>query len=134
MNANSPEEGPTKVLYVLRRRDQAGVAAMVAVGVVMMGVWWGWNDRNENRLVEFDRAEPRQVTFEINLNWAEWPELAQLPGIGETLARRIVESRNLDGPFSSCDELTRVRGIGAKKLETVRPYLRAVGGSGGNSR
>lgn len=134
MKSASQEDRPTKVIYVLRRPDQAGVAAMVAVAAVMMGAWWGWNDRIERRLVEFDRAEPRQVTFEIDLNRAEWPELAQLPGIGETLARRIVESRNLDGPFSNCDDLRRVRGIGVKKLEAVRPYLRTGGGLPGETQ
>ena len=109
----------------MQRWDQAGVAALVAVA---MGLWWGWQEGIGGRLVEFDRAEPRNVKFEIDLNRAEWPELSQLPGIGETLARRIVESRESNGPFLDHDELRRVRGIGEKKLEAVRPFLRPMAG------
>jgi competence protein ComEA len=50
----------------------------------------------------------------------------QLPGIGETLAHRIVETRETGGPFPSPDDLRRVRGIGPKKLEEIRPYLRPM--------
>ena len=49
-----------------------------------------------------------------------------LPGVGETLARRIVESRSEAGPFTELEALRRVRGIGPKTLERIRPYLRPV--------
>ena len=62
----------------------------------------------------------------MDLNEADWPELAQLPDIGETLARRIVESRNRDGPFLDHEDLQRVRGIGPRTLDRVRPYLRPM--------
>lgn len=128
MKSTSHEDRPTRVICVLRRWDQAGVAAIVAVTMVATGLWWGWRAGIGDRLVEFDRAEPAYVKFEIDLNLAEWPELAQLPGIGETLARRIVESRESNGPFLNHDELSRVRGIGPKKLEAARPYLRPMAG------
>lgn len=49
-----------------------------------------------------------------------------LPNIGETLARRIVESREAEGPFAEVDDLQRVRGIGPRTLEQLRPYLRPI--------
>lgn len=61
--------------------------------------------------------------MDLQLVRSSWPELAQLPQIGETLARRIVESREADGPFLDHDDLLRVRGIGPKTLEGIRPYL-----------
>ena len=128
MQSHSSEDRPPEVIRVLRRPDQAGVAAVVAVALVAIGLWWGWRAGIGGRLVEFDRAEPAHVKFEIDLNRAEWPELAQLPGIGETLARRIVESRESNGPFLNHDELRRVRGIGPKKLEAARRYLRPMAG------
>jgi competence ComEA-like helix-hairpin-helix protein len=51
---------------------------------------------------------------------AEWE---RLPGIGPTLARRIVADRAARGPFRSGDGLLRVRGIGPKTLERIRSYL-----------
>ena len=128
MKLNSPENRPPQVIRVLQRSDQAGVAVMVAIVLVAMGVWLGWQAGIEDRLVHFDRAEPAQVKFQIDLNRAGWPELAQLPGIGETLARRIVESRESHGPFVNHDELDLVRGIGPKKLDAARPYLRPMAG------
>jgi competence protein ComEA len=52
---------------------------------------------------------------------AEWE---RLPGIGPTLARRIVTDRATRGPFRSVDGLLRVRGIGPKTLERIHSYLR----------
>ena len=55
-----------------------------------------------------------------------WPELTQLPGIGETLARRIVESRRQAGPFADHEDIRRVRGIGPRTLERISPYLQSM--------
>jgi competence protein ComEA len=46
-----------------------------------------------------------------------------LPDIGPTLAGRIVESRAAEGAYLDHDDLMRVKGIGPKTLEKIRPYL-----------
>lgn len=60
----------------------------------------------------------------LDVNRATEAELELLPRIGPALAKRIVEAR----PFASVDELVRVRGIGARTLEQLRPLVR-VGAS-----
>ncbi len=50
-------------------------------------------------------------------------ELAQLPGVGETLARRIVERRQQRGPYRSPEELLNVQGVGKKTLERIKPFI-----------
>jgi competence ComEA-like helix-hairpin-helix protein len=55
----------------------------------------------------------------ININTATQAELEALPGVGPVLARRIIEGR----PYRSVDELHRVKGIGKKRLEEIRPYV-----------
>ncbi|MFH1919685.1 MAG: helix-hairpin-helix domain-containing protein [Planctomycetota bacterium] len=112
--------------YLLRRADQVGVAGLVVLGLVSMGGWWIAHGGCRGRLVEIDRAEPQTAEFQVDLNEAGWPELVQLPGIGETLARRIVDSRSQQGPFLDHEDLKRVRGIGPKTLEKVTPYLRPM--------
>ena len=56
----------------------------------------------------------------------QWPELVTLPEIGELLARRIVDYRQQFGPFKSVEDLRRVRGIGPKTMEHLRPYLEPI--------
>ncbi len=68
----------------------------------------------------------RTAQFQVDVNSAGWPELSQLPGIGEALARRIVESREQQGPFADHQELRRVRGIGPRTLERISPFLRPM--------
>lgn len=58
----------------------------------------------------------------VDVNAADETALQRLPGIGATLARRIVDARGLDR-FRSADDLKRVRGIGPKTVEAVRPYV-----------
>jgi len=52
----------------------------------------------------------------LDLNAATVEELTELPGIGEELARRIVEYRTEHGPFQAVEELMEVSGIGEAKL------------------
>ena len=46
-----------------------------------------------------------------------------MPNIGEQLAKRIVADRAERGPYRDLAELRRVRGIGPKTLESMRPFL-----------
>jgi DNA uptake protein ComE-like DNA-binding protein len=52
----------------------------------------------------------------IDINSAPQAELESLPGIGPTLARRIIEGR----PYRTVDDLLRVKGIGEKRLAEIR--------------
>jgi competence protein ComEA len=58
----------------------------------------------------------------IDVNRASAAELRTLPGIGPTLAARIVEARSKQR-FRSVDDLRKVRGIGAKTLQRLRPHV-----------
>lgn len=53
----------------------------------------------------------------LDLNAASEEELAELPGIGRELARRIVAYREEHGPFETVKELMEVSGIGQGKLD-----------------
>lgn len=56
----------------------------------------------------------------VDLNRAVLEELESLPGIGPTLARRILESRRREGPFRKAEDLLRVKGIGPATLARLR--------------
>ena len=55
----------------------------------------------------------------VNVNSATAEELQSLPGIGEATAAKIVASRESEGAFSAPEDLTRVSGIGEKKLAAI---------------
>jgi competence protein ComEA len=74
-------------------------------------------------LIDIDHAEPIAMQFQIDVNRADWTELALLPDVGEQLAKRIVADRAVNGPFRDLDDLGRVRGIGPRTIEGMRPYL-----------
>lgn len=67
-----------------------------------------------------------ELSGKLDLNLAEWYELAQLPGIGESLARRIVEYREKAERPLRVRDLIAVKGIGRRTLERISPYLNAL--------
>ncbi|MHB9048201.1 MAG: ComEA family DNA-binding protein [Pirellulales bacterium] len=102
------------------------MGTLVLAALVGMASYWLAHGGGRGGLVEVERAELQTAKFHVDINKAEWPEFAQLPGIGETLARRIVASRAAEGPFLDHEGLQRVRGIGPRTLERVKPYLRPI--------
>jgi competence protein ComEA len=108
---------------VLRRADQAVVASLVGLALLGMGVYWVVQGGPRGELIEIDRAPSLTAKYLVDINKADWPEFAELPDVGETLARRIVESRRAVGEFRDQDDLRRVRGIGPRTLEKLKPYL-----------
>ncbi|WP_197529015.1 helix-hairpin-helix domain-containing protein [Aeoliella mucimassa] len=108
---------------MLDARQQSTVASLAAVGLAIGLVWWVVAGGQSGRLIEIDQAEPVPYEFMVDLNTATWPELAQLPEVGEILARRIVETRETEGPYRTQQDLLKVRGIGQIKLLRMAPHL-----------
>lgn len=81
-----------------------------------------------------DQTEPVPHSYpsepEVSIDEMRWDlnkvtkeELMEIPGIGEVLAQRILDFRQLHGPFQSVEDLEKVNGIGEKRLEDLRNYL-----------
>ena len=62
----------------------------------------------------------------VDLNTAGIDELKELPGIGDALARRIVEYRKSHGPFKALDELDNISGIGPSLIERISDLVELV--------
>ncbi|XP_013133927.1 PREDICTED: endonuclease/exonuclease/phosphatase family domain-containing protein 1-like [Papilio polytes] len=59
----------------------------------------------------------------MNVNTATEEQLMTLPGVTRQLAREIVRHRQMIGRFKRVDDLALVSGIGAEKLELLRPDI-----------
>jgi competence protein ComEA len=116
-------ERPRWPRLVLRRMDQAALAVLVAASLAAIAGWCAWQGQLSGRLIDIERTEPIAIDFKIDVNRADWPELALMPNIGEQLAKRIVADRAERGPFHDLAELRRVRGVGPKTLDSMKPYL-----------
>ena len=125
------------------------LALTVTICAFTAGYYIGRNSSSASRLVESGAtvfleedaaAEPKEDPAEdpqpaappepsttsekkLNLNTATAEQLATLPGIGETLAQRIIAYREEYGEFVSIEELESVRGIGQKTLENLREFV-----------
>lgn len=56
----------------------------------------------------------------VNINQADERELSTLSGIGPTTAKRIVMYRNKNGPFTTCQDICKVKGIGPSKYDEFK--------------
>lgn len=70
-----------------------------------------------------EETEPPQAPVRININTADVQTLMKIPGVGETLAREIVDYRKEWGKFITLEELMEVDGIGEKKFEKIKEYV-----------
>lgn len=62
-------------------------------------------------------------TSKININKANQTELETLPGIGPSIALKIVNYRDENGKFSSIDDLKKVNGVGDSKFENIKNLI-----------
>lgn len=77
--------------------------------------------KSEKEVVQKNNISPN--SNKININYASEKELEDLPGIGPSLAKRIVEYREQNGPFKSLEDLEKVKGIGQKKIEQIKDLI-----------
>jgi len=66
-------------------------------------------------------TKPQAVAVDINKATAN--DLQKLPGIGPSLAKRIVAYREKHGPFRRVEDLMAIKGIGFKKWNEIKPYV-----------
>jgi comEA protein len=59
----------------------------------------------------------------ININFASQTELTDLPGIGNTIASRIVEYRQQNGEYRSIEDIMKVSGIGERRFDAIRELI-----------
>ncbi len=69
------------------------------------------------------RKKRTRLLTSVDINSATAATLAQVPGLGQTLAERIVAYRAQNGPFYSLDELADVSGFTPRRVDALAQYL-----------
>ena len=122
--SNSPQPAGHWSTLWLTERDVAVFTGLAALVLVLLVARWVQLSAWGAREVEIERLAPIEHIYRFDFNEATWVEFAHLEGIGESLALAIVEDRERNGPFTRIEDLDRVKGIGPKSIERIRPYIR----------
>ncbi len=69
----------------------------------------------------------------LNLNTATVAQLEALPGIGKSVAERILQYREKRGGFKKVEDLMNVRGIGEKSFLKLKPLITVSSGKSGSA-
>lgn len=78
------------------------------------------NEAADSAAAETDGADQAAPQGIVNINTADADALQTLPGVGEVLAGRIIEYRELSGGFVTVEQLMEVSGIGQQKFDALR--------------
>lgn len=78
------------------------------------------NEAADSAAAETDGADQAAPQGIVNINTADADALQTLPGVGEVLAGRIIEYRELSGGFVTVEQLMEVSGIGRQKFDALR--------------
>jgi comEA protein len=80
-----------------------------------------------NTFVAAQSSEPAKPAASaskvVNINTAGKTELESLPGVGPSLAKKILEFRQKNGGFKAAADIMAVQGIGEKKFEQLKTYI-----------
>ena len=77
----------------------------------------------DNIIIEENTVSSNNSTQTININKATEKEFETLPGIGPSLASKIIEYRNQNGKFGSIEDIKNVNGIGDNKYEKIKDLI-----------
>lgn len=83
---------------------------------------------NLRERLAFQLAEREAVGATVDINTATWQQLAQLDGMDEDLAKRVVDYRIKNGPFSTPQDLLKVQGMTVDRLAEVEKRI-TLGGA-----
>lgn len=95
-------------------------AALLLAGCVVFSivVWMGLT----RRTATVDALPRRPVGYRVDLNTADVARIRILPGVGPSLAGRIIEQR-ASRRFATAEDLLAVKGIGPKTLRRIEPFI-----------
>ena len=96
------------------------LAVIFVTGFTLDGIFHHWpNWREGVSFMDRNRCAPP-----VDLNRATLKDLIQIPSLGETMAKRILDYRRQKGSFRNINELKNIKGMGDYKFQMSFRYLK----------
>ncbi|XP_059483672.1 S1 RNA-binding domain-containing protein 1-like isoform X2 [Neocloeon triangulifer] len=124
-----PSMDPNKISAVsIARRLQEPLAELVKVEPKHLGVGMYQHDLADSKLkLTLDEVVQECVSFVgVDVNTASLYLLQRVAGLNETKAKNLLQWRNENGPFTSRQQLLKVKGIGPKTFEQCAGFIRVI--------
>lgn len=113
----------------MKKAKHALISVTLMICIFTCGLLVGRNlNRSNISVIQTDNASTTSnlantESHKVNINTATIDELTLLPGIGKTIAQRIIDYRENIGPFRTKTDLYNVDGIGKEKLTLIYDYI-----------
>lgn len=103
--------------------DEADLSSINKAEVVTDGQKIHINKKGESSNGEGGEASTGSGGRKININQADESKLQDIPGVGPSMASRIIDYRNTNGRFKTIEDLKNVSGIGDKRFESMKDMI-----------
>lgn len=81
-------------------------------------------EKSQNTTSISTNTTGKNQNTKVNINTATQTELETLPGIGPSIASKIVSYRKENGKFKSIEEIKKVSGIGESKYANIKELIK----------
>ena len=107
------------------RQERIALTGLGAAALCVMGMFWIASSLPAGAVGGSADSWTAQLSLaqRVPVNSADVSHLRRLPGIGQTLAERLVEVRETSGAFHRIEDLERVPGIGPAKRRALEAYV-----------
>ena len=116
------EEEKRRGLFYLTKPEMVAIFVLLLALFVGLGINY-LRIHYSGPKIEVVEPASSEIQTKIDINSATREELTLLPGIGETLAQRIVDYRQENVPFESIDDLSKVRGIRPGLVKDIEGFV-----------
>lgn len=93
--------------------------------IVLIGTLIHWAFKSNAKLKDFvNIIESDRLYSRVDINTATYEELVKIPYLGAAKAKRIIDYRMQNGPFSDVEQLKSVPGIGNFNYQRISKFLK----------
>ena len=110
------------------KQEKKIIIFILAALILGEGIWLHKKYLANNQHLEQEETFGPKVpirNYKVDINKASAKELITLPQIGPSTAQKIIKYRETHGGFLFIEDLKNVKGIGEKKFQKLKEYVKA---------